>query len=65
MGQQFEDVISDDDDAFLNRYVYICFERDIRTRLELTEVPRDRNPKDIVPLLLPSASQRAPPAGCH
>jgi hypothetical protein len=46
--QEPEEVNFDDDDAFFNRYVYICFARVTCTRLELTEVPRDRNPKYIV-----------------
>jgi hypothetical protein len=49
MVQQLEDVISDDDDAFLNRYVYICFEGAFELGFILTEVPRDSDPKDIVP----------------
>jgi hypothetical protein len=60
MVQQLEDVTFDDGDAFLNRYLHICVERDIRTRLELTEMPRNRNPKDIV-------LRASPPRGsiCH
>jgi hypothetical protein len=42
MVQELEDVIFDDDDALLNRYVCICFARDTCAWLELTEVPRDR-----------------------
>jgi hypothetical protein len=48
MVQELDDVLFDDEDVFLNRYVHICFARDTCTRLELTEIPRNCNSKDIV-----------------
>jgi hypothetical protein len=66
MVQELEEVIFDGDDAFLNRYVYICFARDTCTRFELTDAPRDRNPKYIVVCYSRQhIPRRAPPADCH